>query len=90
MSVNPGFGGQKFIENSLDRIRLIRGMIEKNAAASLNKNATRPLIQIDGGVNSSTIARISEAGTDVFVAGSAIFGSADYRKTIDEFRGKIG
>ena len=86
MSVNPGFGGQKFIENSLDRIRLIRGMIEKNAAAS----PARPLIQIDGGVNSTTIARISEAGTDVFVAGSAIFGSADYRKTIDEFREKIG
>ena len=89
MSVNPGFGGQKFIENSLDRIRLIRGMIEKNAAAQ-NQTATQPLIQIDGGVNSSTIARISEAGTDVFVAGSAIFGSTDYRKTIDEFREKIG
>jgi ribulose-phosphate 3-epimerase len=90
MSVNPGFGGQKFIENSLDRIRLIRSMIEKNTTASQNQHSTQPLIQIDGGVNSSTIARISEAGTDVFVAGSAIFGSTDYRETIEAFREKIG
>ena len=86
MSVNPGFGGQKFIENSLERIRRIRGMIDQNTAAA----DARPLIQIDGGVNGATIARIAEAGTDVFVAGSAIFGSPDYRKTIDAFRGKIG
>ncbi len=86
MSVNPGFGGQKFIENSLDRIRAIRAMIEKNA----NADGPRPLIEIDGGVNSNTIARIADAGTDVFVAGSAIFGSGDYRRTIGEFRGKMG
>ncbi|WP_373499525.1 ribulose-phosphate 3-epimerase [Desulfococcus sp.] len=86
MSVNPGFGGQKFIETSLDRIRRIRGMIEKSTPDS----RTSPLIQIDGGVNDETIERISSAGVDVFVAGSAIFGSPDYRKTIEEFRRKLG
>lgn len=86
MSVNPGFGGQKFIENSLERIRKIREMIEGNAADSKKP----PLIQIDGGVNVDTIERISRAGVDVFVAGSAIFGSPDYRKTIEAFRSKLG
>lgn len=86
MSVNPGFGGQKFIENSLERIRKIREMIEENAADSRKP----PLIQIDGGVNVDTIERISRAGVDVFVAGSAIFGSPDYRKTIEAFRSKLG
>lgn len=85
MSVNPGFGGQKFIENSLERIRKIREMIEKNASRS-----RKPLIQIDGGVNIDTIERISRAGVDVFVAGSAIFGSPDYGKTIEAFRSKLG
>lgn len=85
MSVNPGFGGQKFIENSLERIRRIRGMID----AAVPDARTRPLIQIDGGVNSATIARIAAAGVDVFVAGSAVFGSPDYKKTIDDFRAKI-
>lgn len=85
MSVNPGFGGQKFIENSLERIRRIRGMID----AAVPDARTRPLIQIDGGVNRATIARIAAAGVDVFVAGSAVFGSPDYKKTIDDFRAKI-
>jgi ribulose-phosphate 3-epimerase len=89
MSVNPGFGGQKFIENSLERIRRIRGMIEKKSTAAQDPGTAQPLIQIDGGVNSSTIAKIAEAGADVFVAGSAIFGSPDYRSTIDEFRRQI-
>ncbi|MDX9786038.1 MAG: ribulose-phosphate 3-epimerase [Desulfobacterales bacterium] len=78
MSVNPGFGGQAFIPNSLERIRRLRNMItDKNLPT---------LIQIDGGVNSRTITDISKAGTDVFVAGSAIFGSADYRHTIKTLR----
>ena len=85
MSVNPGFGGQKFIENSLERIRKIREMIGKNTSDS-----RKPLIQIDGGVNIDTIERISHAGVDVFVAGSAIFGSPDYGKTIEAFRSKLG
>jgi ribulose-phosphate 3-epimerase len=82
MSVNPGFGGQDFIPNSLDKIRELRGMIQKNGLSTL--------IEIDGGVNEKTIKNISDAGVDVFVAGSAIFGSPDYKKTIARFRELIG
>ncbi len=78
MSVNPGFGGQAFIENSLDKIRMLRGMLENKGLSTL--------IQVDGGVNGKTIERISDAGADVFVAGSAIFGSRDYKETIEEFK----
>jgi ribulose-phosphate 3-epimerase len=81
MSVNPGFGGQSFIENSLKKIRALRGMIQERGLSTL--------IQIDGGVNEKTIADISAAGVDVFVSGSAIFGSTDYKKTIDGYREKI-
>jgi ribulose-phosphate 3-epimerase len=81
MSVNPGFGGQQFIPSSLTKLRELRRKIE-----SRNLNT---LIQIDGGVNKDTIADIAEAGADVFVAGSAIFGSRDYKATIDTFRNKI-
>ncbi len=82
MSVNPGFGGQKFIPNTLARIRQLREM--------LNERGIAPLIEIDGGVNAATIADIAAAGVDVFVAGSAVFGSPDYRATIAEFRRLIG
>ena len=78
MSVNPGFGGQAFIANSLDKIKAIRQMIQ-------SKNL-KTLIQVDGGVNEKTIADIAAAGADIFVAGSAIFGSSDYVKTISSFR----
>lgn len=78
MSVNPGFGGQSFIESSLDKIRYFRNQIDKRGLDTL--------IQIDGGVNRSTIERISKAGTDVFVAGSAIFGSNDYGQTIHDLK----
>ena len=78
MSVNPGFGGQVFIENSLEKIRNLRKMLDEQGLS--------PLIQIDGGVNKGTIVEIAAAGVDVFVAGSAIFGSPDYRKTIEELR----
>ena len=81
MSVNPGFGGQKFIANSLDKVRELRRTIQ-------NRNLNT-LIEIDGGVNEDTIADIAAAGVDIFVAGSAIFGSRDYKKTIESFREKI-
>ena len=81
MSVNPGFGGQAFITNSLDKIKALRQMIR-------SKNLKKP-IQVDGGVNEKTIADIATAGADIFVAGSAIFGSSDYAKTISSFRAKI-
>ena len=82
MSVNPGFGGQAFITNSLDKIKALRQMIR-------SKNLKTP-IQVDGGVNEKTIADIATAGADIFVAGSAIFGSNDYQKIINSFREKIG
>lgn len=82
MSVNPGFGGQKFIAGSLDKIRLLKKQIcDRNAAT---------LIEVDGGVNSATISEISSAGADVFVAGSAIFNTDDYRQAIHGLRSKIG
>ncbi|UCD79836.1 MAG: ribulose-phosphate 3-epimerase [Desulfobacterales bacterium] len=82
MSVNPGFGGQTFIPGSLDKVKDLRRMIQHR---KLNT-----LIEIDGGVNEDTIADIAAAGVDIFVAGSAIFGSRDYKKTISSFRERIG
>ena len=82
MSVNPGFGGQKFIPNSLVKIKRLRAMIE-------DKNLPT-LIQIDGGVNSTTIAEITAAGVDVLVAGSAIFNADDYQLAIGHLKEKIG
>ena len=81
MSVNPGFGGQSFIPNSLERIRTLSKMIANKGLSTL--------IQIDGGVGKKTIEEIAGAGTDSFVAGSAIFGSSDYKETINFFREKI-
>ncbi len=81
MSVNPGFGGQSLIPSCLDKIRQLRKTI---AARGLST-----IIQIDGGVNTDTIGDISDAGVDVFVAGSAVFGSDDYQETISAFRARI-
>lgn len=78
MSVNPGFGGQTFIPATLEKIARMRRMIDERGLSIE--------IEVDGGVNSGTIASVSEAGADVFVAGSAIFGSDDYAATIAEFR----
>jgi ribulose-phosphate 3-epimerase len=74
MSVNPGFGGQAFIPNSIDKIRVLRKMIKERGLSTL--------IEIDGGVNEKNIEEISIAGADAFVAGSAIFGTRDYKKAI--------
>ncbi len=82
MSVNPGFGGQTFITNTLEKITALRNMIEGRNLSTL--------IEIDGGVCEKNIEDISIAGSDVFVAGSAIFGSPDYKKTIASFKKKIG
>jgi len=81
MSVNPGFGGQKFIGNTLDKIRALRNIIDSRDMSTL--------IQIDGGVCKENIEEISNAGVDVFVAGSAVFGSKDYTETIADFKTKI-
>ena len=82
MSVNPGFGGQDFIPNSLNKVKALRSMIRDRGLSTL--------IEIDGGVKEQNIKNISDAGVDVFVAGSAIFKSPDYKKTIDRFRELIG
>jgi ribulose-phosphate 3-epimerase len=78
MSVNPGFGGQKFIASTLDKIRQLRTMIDQRGLSTL--------IEIDGGVNAKTIGDIAAAGADVFVAGSAIYGAPDYAAAITAFR----
>ena len=80
MSVNPGFGGQQFIPSALDKVARLKTMIRERGLSTL--------IQIDGGVNAGTIGRISQSGVDVFVAGSAIFGSEDYAHTISELKAK--
>jgi ribulose-phosphate 3-epimerase len=81
MSVNPGFGGQAFIPNSVDKIKVLRKLIADRGVSVL--------IEVDGGVNGKNIAGIASAGADIYVAGSAIFGSKDYRKTIESFREKM-
>ncbi len=69
MSVNPGFGGQKFIEHTIDKVKALRSLIERTGSHAL--------IEIDGGVNMETGRRLREAGADVLVAGSAVFGAPD-------------
>jgi ribulose-phosphate 3-epimerase len=78
MSVNPGFGGQAFIPNSIAKIAGLRRMI--------SEMGLQTLIEVDGGVSTRNIADIAAAGADVFVAGSAIFKSPDYRRTILSMR----
>lgn len=74
MSVNPGFGGQKFIENTYDKIRRLRAMIERKGCNTL--------IQVDGGVNLNNAAKLFEAGADCLVAGNAVFSADDMIQTI--------
>jgi len=82
MSVNPGFGGQRFIPSALDKLRKVRTLIDKSGL---------PIrLQIDGGVNQDNIRQIAAAGADTFVAGTAIFGQKDYRAAIDGLRRKLG
>lgn len=78
MTVNPGFGGQSFIEATLPKIHALRAMLDKHGCEAE--------LEVDGGVKLSNIAEISHAGADVFVAGSAVFGVADYKKTITELK----
>lgn len=78
MSVNPGFGGQKFIEGTIDKLRALREMVDR-------KNS-RALIQIDGGVQAETAPRLVKAGADVLVSGSYVFKAADPIQTIHDLR----
>ena len=81
MSVNPGFGGQSFIPSSLEKLRVVRKMID-------NKNLSTRL-EIDGGVKTDNIKDIASAGADTFVAGSAIFNTDNYKSTIDIMRSEL-
>ncbi|WBA14986.1 ribulose-phosphate 3-epimerase [Salinivibrio proteolyticus] len=78
MSVNPGFGGQSFIPSTLDKLRDVRARIDASGRDIR--------LEIDGGVKADNIAEIAQAGADMFVAGSAIFGQPDYKAAIDEMR----
>ena len=81
MSVYPGFGGQKFIETTIEKIQDAKKLIETQGH--------NIFLEVDGGINHETIGKVAAAGANVFVAGSAIFGSADYAETIQDFRQKI-
>ena len=81
MSVNPGFGGQAFIDATLDKLREARRLIDDSGLDIR--------LEVDGGVKVDNIGAIAAAGADTFVAGSAIFGSDDYRATIDTMRSNI-
>ncbi len=79
MSVNPGFGGQKFIPSVIDKIKELRELASKK-----NPNL---LIEVDGGVNDKNAKLLKEAGADILVAGSFVFKSSDYKKAIESLRG---
>ena len=81
MSVNPGFGGQKFIESTMDKVEKTRRLIDSSGQSIR--------LEVDGGVKSGNIRRIAEAGADTFVAGSAIFGTDDYAEIIGRMRNEL-
>jgi ribulose-phosphate 3-epimerase len=81
MSVNPGFGGQQFIESTLTKIAAVRALIERSGRSIR--------LEVDGGVKVGNIGKIAAAGADTFVAGSAIFGAKDYAATIAAMRKEI-
>jgi ribulose-phosphate 3-epimerase len=81
MSVNPGFGGQKFIPGALDKLRAARQRIDASGRAIR--------LEVDGGVKLDNIAEVARAGADTFVAGSAIFGAKDYKATISAMRAAL-
>lgn len=81
MSVNPGYGGQSFIEGTLDKIRAVRQRIDESG-----RNIR---LEVDGGIKASNIKAVAEAGADMFVAGSAIFNQPDYRTAIDAMRAEL-
>jgi ribulose-phosphate 3-epimerase len=78
MSVNPGFGGQKFIENTIEKVKRLRQMIDKKGC--------KTLIEVDGGVQGETAPRLVEAGVDVLVSGSYVFGAKDPEGVIRSLR----
>ena len=85
MSVNPGFGGQQFIASVLPKIADVRKRID-----AVSKMSGKPIwLEVDGGIKADNIAEVARAGADTFVAGSAIFGSKDYARTIADMRSQL-
>jgi len=82
MTVNPGFGGQKFINSALPKIRKAREMV--------NSTAPNVAIEVDGGVTLDNIKSIAEAGADIIVAGASVFGSGNYGQTIKAMKTILG
>ncbi|MBI5407303.1 MAG: ribulose-phosphate 3-epimerase [Nitrospirae bacterium] len=78
MSVNPGFGGQRFIPSALEKIKKARQMVDKSGADVS--------IEVDGGVKLENIGEVVSAGADIFVSGSGVFGTKDYKRTIQEMK----
>ena len=78
MSVNPGFGGQRFIENTIDKVKRLRKMITEKGC--------KTLIEVDGGVQGETAPRLVQAGVDVLVSGSYVFGAKDPEEVIRSLR----
>ena len=85
MSVNPGFGGQSFIEQTLVKISQVRSLLDMYYGES----GQRILLEVDGGIKADNIAAVAAAGADTFVAGSAIFGHADYAAQIAAMRAAL-
>jgi ribulose-phosphate 3-epimerase len=85
MSVNPGFGGQSFIDAALRKIERLRKLID----AERQRSGRDIRLEVDGGVKVDNIRRIADAGADTFVAGSAIFGQPDYKAVIDAMRAEL-
>jgi ribulose-phosphate 3-epimerase len=81
MSVNPGFGGQSFLRSSLEKLRALR---ERIVGRGLEV-----AIEVDGGIKEENIGSVRQAGADVFVAGSAVFGSGDYAGTLGRMRAHL-
>ena len=81
MTVNPGFGGQKFIDSVLRKVSKVRSMIDKNNL--------KMRLEVDGGINLSNIAQVASEGADTFVAGSAIFNQEDYSEVIKKMRSSL-
>ena len=82
MSVVPGFGGQSFMPESLDTVRAVRRRLDETGSGAR--------LEIDGGINVDNVGSAARAGADMFVAGTAIFGTDDYAKTIQSFRAALG
>ena len=81
MSVNPGFGGQSFIPSTLEKVKIVRNLIDDSGRDIR--------LQVDGGIDADNIARVAEAGADTFVAGSAIYSKNDYSAAIQALRHEL-